>query len=61
MLTDRAYPDLPEEARECFALNQYLAHIQVDNPQVTFSVKQIKPNTVDDAVRSTLAYIGHPV
>jgi len=52
ILADRAYPDLPEEARERFALNQYLA--QLDNPQVAFSVKQTKPKTVDDAVRSTL-------
>lgn len=52
IIADRAYPDLPEEAREHFALNQYLA--QLDNPQVAFSVKQTKPKTVDDAVRSTL-------
>lgn len=51
-LADMAYPDLPDEAREQFALNQYLA--QLDSPQVAFSVKQTKPTTVDDAVRSTL-------
>ena len=32
--------------------NQYVT--QLDNPQVAFSVKQTKPSTVDDAVRSTL-------
>ena len=51
-LADKAYPDLPEEAKEQFALNQYLS--QLDNPQVAFSVKQTKPTKVDDAVRSTL-------
>ena len=52
ILADKAYADLPVEARERFALNQYLT--QLDNPQVAFSVKQTKPSTVDDAVRSTL-------
>ncbi len=52
VLKNLAEKDLPEEARERFALNQYLA--QLDNPQVAFSVKQTKPTTVDDAVRSTL-------
>lgn len=34
--------------RQKLALNQYLTHL--DNPQVAFSVKQAKPDTVDDAV-----------
>lgn len=46
LLADKAYPDLQEEAREQFALNQFLA--QLENPQVAFSVKQAKPKTVDD-------------
>ena len=37
-LADKAYPELAEEARERFALNQYLA--QLSHPQVAFSVKQ---------------------
>ena len=49
---DKVYPELPEEAKERYALNQYLT--QLDNPQVALSVKQTKPSTVDDAVRSTL-------
>ena len=52
-LADKAYPALPLEARERFALNQYLS--QLDNPQVAFSVKQTKPKTVDDAV----TYVQH--
>ena len=51
-LSDKTYPYLPEEAKECFALNQYLT--QLSNPQVAFSVRQTKPATVDDAVRCTL-------
>ena len=51
-LADKAYPDLAEEARERFALNQYLT--QLSNPQVAFAVKQTKPTKVDEAVRATL-------
>ena len=51
-LADKAYPSLSAEARERFALNQYLT--QLDNSQISFSVKQTKPKTVDDAVRSTM-------
>ena len=51
-LADKAYPELAEEARKRFALNQYLAHLS--HPQVAFSVKQSKPKSVDEAVRLTL-------
>ena len=51
-LADKAYPDLGIEARERFALNQYLS--QLVNPQVAFAVKQTKPTTVDDAIWATL-------
>ena len=51
-LADKAYPELAVEARERFALNQYLT--QLSNPQVAFAVKQTKPTTMDDAVRATL-------
>ena len=51
-LADKAYPELQEEARGRFALNQYLT--QLTNPQVAFGVKQSKPKTIDDAVRLTL-------
>ena len=52
LLVDRAYSDLPDEARERFALNQYLT--QLDNVQVAFGARQAKPKTVDEAVRLTL-------
>ena len=52
LLTDRAYPDLPDEAREWFTLNQHLT--QLDNAQVVFGVRQAKPKVVDEAVRLTL-------
>ena len=51
VLADKAYPDLVDEARERFALNQYLT--QLSNPQVAFAVKQTKPTTVDNAVQAT--------
>ena len=40
-LTYKAYPELPDEAKEQMALNQYMRHLQ--NPQLAFSVKQIRP------------------
>ena len=51
-LAERAYPNLVDEAKEQFALNQYLA--QLTNPQVAFAVKQTRPTTIDDAVQATL-------
>ena len=51
-LADKAYPGLGEEAKEQFALNQFLS--QLNNPQVAFAVKQTKPTKMDDAVRATL-------
>lgn len=52
LLADKAYPDLQEEARERFALIQYLSHLE--NPQIAFSVRQAKPATVNEAVTLTL-------
>ena len=51
-LTDKAYPDLQEEARERLALNSYLS--QLSDPQVSFSVRQRQPKSVDEAVTATL-------
>ena len=51
VLSDRAYPDLEDKARERLTLNQFLS--QIDNPQVAFGVKQKQPNNVDDAVAAT--------
>ena len=51
-LTDKAYADLADEARECLALNQYLS--QLRDLQVAFALKQTKPTIVDDAIRATL-------
>jgi len=52
VLADKAYPDLPVEAREQFALNRYLS--QLSDPQIAFAVKQTKPTTVDSAIQATL-------
>lgn len=50
LLTDRAYLDLPDRARERFTLNQYLS--QLDNEKVAF--EQVKLKAVDEAVHLTL-------
>ena len=50
--SDKAYPTLPDEAREQLAINAYLQ--QLAPPQVAFSVKQKRPATLDDAVATTL-------
>ena len=52
LLTDKAYPDLQEEAKEQLALTRYLG--QLNNQQVAFSVKQKRPKTLDEAVTATL-------
>jgi len=52
VLADKAFPELEERARECLALNQYLG--QLENPQVTFNVKQKQSASLVDAVGSTL-------
>ena len=52
VLADKAWPNLQEEARECLALNHFLG--QLDNPQVAFSVKQRRPETLNAAVSATL-------
>ena len=51
-LTDKAYPELQEEARDRIALNIYLS--QLDNPLVAFGVKQRNPETLDAATCITL-------
>ena len=51
-IAEKAYPDLPVEAQQRLALNQFLA--QLDNPQVAFGVKQRAPETVEKAVQLTL-------
>lgn len=51
-LVDKAYPALQNEARERLAINSYLQ--QLTDPQVAFSVRQKRPETLDDAVAATL-------
>ena len=60
-LSDRAYPDLEDKARERLALNQFLS--QIENPQVGFGVKQTRPNSVEEAVAATIeleSYLSAP-
>ena len=51
-LADKAYPTLQEEARERLAINAYLD--QLPQPQLSFAVRQKQPDTLDDAVATTL-------
>ena len=51
-LADKAYPALQEEARERLSINAFLT--QLPQPQVSFSVRQKQPSTLDDAVAATL-------
>lgn len=51
-LSEKAYPQLAEEAREQLALYHFLSLL--DDPQVAISVKQTRPATLDEAVSSTL-------
>ena len=51
-LTDKAYPELQQEARERLTLNAYLG--QLDNPRVAFAVKQKSPKSLDAAVAAML-------
>ena len=50
-LVKRAYPDL-QDAREQLALAHYLG--QLEHHQLAFSMKQKRPETVDEAVSATL-------
>jgi len=52
VLTDKAYPELQEEAREYIALNHYID--QLEDPRIAFSVRQRRPKTMAEAVSSTL-------
>ena len=58
-LADKAYPDLPLDARERLSINAYLQQPLL--PQVAFSIKQRRPMTPDDVVAATLemeSYVG---
>ena len=56
-LVDKAYHDLPLEARERLALNTYLQ--QLSHPQIVFSVKQRCPMTQDEVVAAILGMEGY--
>jgi len=51
-LEEKGFPNLSEEAREQLVLQNYLQ--QLDQPQITFSVKQKRPMTLDEAVTATI-------
>ena len=49
-LADKAYPTLQEEARERLSINAYLNQL---TPQLAFSVRQKRPDSLDSAVATT--------
>ena len=51
-LADKGFPDMQETAREQLSLHVFLQ--QLDPPQVSFSVKQKRPKTLDEAVAATI-------
>ena len=51
-MTDKAFPELEDKARERLTLNSYLN--QLDHPQVAFGVKQRQQDALDKAVTATL-------
>ena len=51
-LANKAFPTLQEDAKQQLALTHYLG--QLDNPQISFNVKQKRPKTLDEAVSATL-------
>lgn len=56
-LADRAFPDLPDAARERLAIDRLLG--QISDPQLAFGVRQKRPKTVDEAVAATLELHSH--
>ena len=51
-LADKAYPTL---AKERLSLNSYLS--QLPQPQISFSVRQKQPATLNEAVAATISYL----
>ena len=60
VLADKAYLHFEEKAQECLAVNQFLS--QIHNQQVTFEVKQRRPQNMEEAVEVTIeleSYLGN--
>ena len=56
-LADKAFPNLSEDARERLAVDRFLS--QVEDPQLSFSVRQKQPATIDDTVTITMELQSH--
>ena len=52
LLADKVFPDLQEKAKETLVLTYYLQRL--DNPQLSLSVRQQHPTTLDVAISATL-------
>ena len=51
-LVRKAFPNLQDEAREQLALNRYMD--QLKDPQISFAVKQRRPQNIQEAVSATI-------
>jgi len=56
-LADRAFPDLDDKAREQLSLSRFLGLI--DKPTIALSVRQRRPNNLNEAVTYTLEAETH--
>lgn len=54
VLADKAFPQLPNDAKVQIALNHYL--IQLTDNQIVFNVQQKHPHTLEEAVSVTLDF-----
>ena len=57
-LVNKAFPDIEESSREHMAIDRFL--LQLEDPQVAFSVSQKRPSNMDEAVTYTLEMQAHP-
>ena len=57
-LVNKAFPDIEESSREHMAIDRFL--MQLEDPQVAFSVSQKRPSNMDEAVTYTLEMQAHP-
>lgn len=56
LLVDKAYPDLPDEAKDMLALNKFLG--ELTDPRVALAVRQLRPTTANYCFRSCASYCG---
>ena len=56
-LENKAFPDIEEAAQERLAVDRFL--LQLDNPQLAFSIGQKQPSNLNEAITYTLEMQAH--